>query len=155
MRALQLVAVALAVCFGGPTQAQDVVHGANAVFAGPTLKVAWAIARGPSEEATTVLIRVANVAGRYQRLRLDGVDPFTQAHRVLVPAQALAATVDLAVSRALFADYPSAEIRLFAGDAEAQADQPALTVFYLGVPDTTPEFATRAQAEAYLAGALK
>ena len=32
----------------------------------------------------------------------------------------------------------------------ASANRAELTVFYLGVPDTTPEFAERGQAEAYL-----
>ena len=32
----------------------------------------------------------------------------------------------------------------------AAANKPKLTVFYLGVPDTTPEFADQAAAEAYL-----
>ena len=35
--------------------------------------------------------------------------------------------------------------------APAQADTPRLVVYFLGVPDTTPEFATEANLSAYLA----
>ena len=33
-----------------------------------------------------------------------------------------------------------------------RARRPALTVYYLGVPDTTPEFTSEAALDAYLAG---
>ena len=52
--------------------------------------------------------------------------------------------------RAQFADHPSTEFHFFANAEDAAANKPKLTVFYLGVPDTTPEFAEHAQVDAYL-----
>ena len=51
--------------------------------------------------------------------------------------------------RASFADHPSTEFHFFARGEDATANKPKLTVFYLGVPDTTPEFARAGEAEAY------
>jgi len=54
--------------------------------------------------------------------------------------------------RAGFADFPRREIHLYASEADWRARKPALTVYYLGVPDTTPEFTSEAALDAYLAG---
>ena len=56
------------------------------------------------------------------------------------------ARIDVRVPRAHFADFPRTELRLFASATPAPADAPELVVFYLGVPDTTPEFAVRGGA---------
>ena len=56
----------------------------------------------------------------------------------------------MAIPRAAFADHPSTEFRFFASPEDAAADKPKLTMFYLGVPDTTPEFPGQREAEAYL-----
>ena len=61
----------------------------------------------------------------------------------------------IANARSKFADHPSAEIHLFANENAALAINPALTVFYLGVPDTTPELPTAEGVRAYLDRMLK
>ncbi len=76
-------------------------------------------------------------------IRVDGVDPFTKDRKVFVAARPLDRETDLAIPRAQFADHPSTEIHFFASAEDAAANKPKLTVFYLGVPDTTPEFAAR------------
>ena len=58
---------------------------------------------------------------------------------------------ELRAARAQFADLPRTELRFYATAAAAQADTPRLVVYFLGVPDTTPEFATEANLSAYLA----
>jgi hypothetical protein len=50
------------------------------------------------------------------------------------------------------ADLPRREIHLDAGEGDWRARRPSLTVYYLGVPDTTPEFTSEAAREASLAG---
>jgi hypothetical protein len=144
------LALALLLIAGSPsTRSQEVIHGADSLFAAPTVKIAWAVQKGASEETTVVLLRIVNSAGRYRQVRLDGVDPFSRNRKVLVSARPLAGSIDLTVPRSSFAEYPSCEIHLFREDAGDQAS--SLTVYYLGVPDTTPEFATAKDARAYLA----
>ena len=130
-------------------RAQEVVHGADSIFVSPSVKLAWAVKRGASEAETLVVIRIIADAS-HRIIRVDGVDPFTRDRRVFVAARAFDRKTDLSIPRAQFADHPSTEIHFFASAEDAAANRAKLTVFYLGVPDTTPEFAERGQAEAYL-----
>jgi hypothetical protein len=132
-----------------PAWAQETVHGANSLFVSPTLKIAWAMRKGTTEETTTVVIRVVNSTGAYRQIGLDGVDPFSKQRTTLVAAQPLATLIDLSISRARFAEYPSCEIQLYQSEQLPTDRHPNLTVFYLGVPDTTPEFATAQAMEEY------
>lgn len=134
----------------GQTQEPRAVHGADSLFQMESARVAWAVLRGSTEDRTLVVIRVVNLASAFRHLRVDGVDPFTKDRAVLVEARPLAERADLAVPRARFADHPSAEIHLFASADALRADKPDLVIYYLGVPDTTPEFQARGELDAYL-----
>lgn len=144
----------LAIAVNGSAWAQDTVHGADSLFVSPTVKIAWAVQKGTSEEATTVVIRVLNLAGAYRHVRLDGVDPFTKRRTSLAAVQPFGGQIDLSVPRARFAEYPSCEIQLYRSEALPTDQRPNLTVFYLGVPDTTPEFPTAQAVDTYLARML-
>ena len=144
---LLLVAVlTLPVLAQGP-----VVHGADSVFAEQDLGVVWGVLKNDAEERTMVVLRVSNPTGRYAYLSVDGVDPFTQRRVAVVEGRPLGASVDLSMPRASFADLPRREIHLYASADDWRAGRPGLTVYYLGVPDTTPEFTTEAALESYLA----
>ena len=104
-------------------------------------------------EVAPLVVRVV-AAEAYRVIRLDGVDPFSKDRKVFV-TRPLDRQTDLAIPRAQFADHPSTEFRFFRTQEDATAGRPALTVFYLGVPDTTPEFAAQRDAETYLDGALR
>ena len=135
--------------------AQEVVHGADSLFVSPTVKLAWAVRRGATEADTRVVVRVVPAGTAYRLLRVDGVDPFTKEHKVFVAARALTGQTDVTIPRGAFADHPSTEFRFFASAEDAAANAPKLTVFYLGVPDTTPEFADQSAADAYLTRMLQ
>ena len=62
-----------------------------------------------------------------------------------------AGTFDLRMPRPHFADFPRTELRFYGSLTANETDPPKLVVFYLGVPDTTPEFASEAALETYLA----
>ena len=127
------------------------VHGADSVFAGPDVVIVWGVLKNDTEERTLVVIRVSNPAGRYAYLKVEGVDPFTQRRVALVEGMPLGARGDITASRVSFADLPRREIHLYGSEADWRAGRPGLTVYYLGVPDTTPEFTTEAALESYLA----
>ena len=57
--------------------------------------------------------------------------------------------------RSSFADLPRTEFRFFPSAADAQVDAPRLVVYFLGIPDTTPEFAEPAALDKYLAGRIE
>lgn len=131
------------------------VHGADAVFRSPSVTIAWAVLRSQAEEQTQVVIRVTSAGGRYAYLRIEGVDPFAGARVTLYDRGALpsAGTVTFRSPRPSFAEYPRREIHFYEGEADWRSHRPSLTVYYLGVPDTTPEFSNEAALEAYLDGA--
>ena len=122
------------------------MHGASDTYAGEGVAIVWGVLRGASEESTTVVLRLAVDARRYSRLEVAGIDPFTRETKSRFTAAALGAGLDVRLPRAGFADLPRTELR-FSG---AQS----LTVYYLGIPDTTPEFVSAAALEAHLAARM-
>ena len=132
--------------FTTSARAQE-VHGASDAFAGHGVAVAWGVLRGATEESTIVVLRVAADPRRYSQLEVAGIDPFTRAATIRFAKTALGPSLEVRLPRAGFADHPRTELR-FSG-AEA------LVVYYLGIPDTAPEFATAAALEAHLATRLR
>jgi len=120
------------------------VHGAADAYAEPGIALAWGVLRGADEATTRVTLRIVADAARFPRVAVVGRDPFTQAERVVLAPAPTAALPDLAIPRAHFADYPRTEVRFIGPDA---SDAPVVVVYYLGVPDTTPEFANRPALE--------
>ena len=129
------------------------VHGENSVFAGHGIAMAWGILRGTSEEKTQVVVRIVTVGQAYAYLRIDGVDPFTQERREMLPGQPLGGAVEVRSARASFAEFTRREIQFYTTD-DWHAKQPSLTVYYMGVPDTSPEFTSEAALSKYLDDAL-
>lgn len=142
--------LAAAVMWASAAAAQTKVHGADSLFNAPTLKLAWGVLKGKTEADTQVVIRLVNATSEYRFVQVDGVDPFTKAHAVFVDARPLDKTADISIVRAKFTDHPSTELHLFRDEAAMRAKAPALVVYYLGVPDTTPEFTTADAMDSYL-----
>lgn len=153
MRRLRCLAacVGLAACVELAAQPVPEVHGMADAFGAPGVALAWAVLRDAGGGDATVVIRVAVERERYAAVAVAGIDPFTGAARTVLEATPIAGSVDVAVPRGQFADFPRTELRLFASEASMRAGTPALVVYYLGVPDTTPEFAARPALERYLA----
>ena len=126
------------------------VHGMSDAFAAPGVTMAWGVVRGASETATIVAARIVTDPAIYPWLAVTGGDPFTHRTEPLLAATPSAGVIDVRSPRAHFADFPRTEFRLYESAAAAQQDVPALVVFFLGVPDTTPEFATEDKLQAYL-----
>jgi hypothetical protein len=148
MRQISIFCAACAVAWllAPPAVAADAtreVHGSADAFATPGLALAWAVLRAPKEGDTAVVIRIEPDAQAFAWIEVVGKDPFTQSERPFLAATSVGGPFDLKVPRATFADFPRTEIRLWrSGAAPAAAPAaapPALLVYYLGVPDTTPE----------------
>ncbi len=140
-----------------PTLAQgqgQEVHGENSVFAGHGVAIAWGVLKGATEEQSQVIARIVPAGMVFAAVRIEGVDPFTQNRHVFIDGQPLRGRLDVRTPRGSFADFPRREIQLYRTDADWQAHQPTVTIFYLGLPDTTPEFASEATLFTYLADVL-
>lgn len=125
------------------------VHGASDGFAVAGVALAWAVLRDAAD--AQVVVRIEIDAARYGGVQAVGVDPFTRATRSLPVRTVAPGIVELRAPRAGFADWPRTELRFGAAGAAAA---PALVVYYLGVPDTAPEFTDETRLEAYLAERL-
>lgn len=146
----QLLAVLAAAAWSLPARAAGPaaeVHGSSDAYGEPGLALAWAVRRGADERTTQVVLRIVVDPARYPRLAVVGRDPFGGGEQVLLAPAATTGRVELAIPRAHFADFPRTEIRLY----PAGPGGPTRTVYYLGVPDTTPEFASEPALDAYLA----
>ena len=136
-----------------PGQGQE-VHGENSTFAGHGVAVAWGVLKGATEEQTQVILRIVPMDMSFAVVRIEGVDPFTQNRQVIIDGRPLHDCLDVRTPRGTFADFPRREIRLYRTDADWQAHQPSVMIFYLGLPDTTPEFTSEAALFTYLDDAL-
>ena len=125
------------------------VHGVADAYAGPGMALAWGILRGADEASTQVVIRIMADPQIYSAVAAVGRNPFSERQQTLLSATPTAGVVDVRVPRPQYADFPRTELRFYGSPGALQAGTPALLVFYLGVPDTTPEFATEANLNAY------
>lgn len=131
----------------GPREA----HGSADAYSAPGVTLAWGVLRGATEAATLVVVRIVADRDAFASTAVVGIDPFTQRQQVLLAMTPVTAGIDVRVPRAHFADFPRTEVRLFGSASVAPVVAPKLVVFYLGVPDTTPEFGSEAALESYLA----
>jgi hypothetical protein len=148
-----IAALLLGLCLGPPSGAHgqgSLVHGADSVFATPDVTIVWGVLRASASAEGEVVIRIA-AAPRFQAVSVEAVDPFSGARRAVAGVRSLAGPIDLRRPRPDFADFPRLEVRLY---EVADAGAASLTVYYLGVPDTTPEFATEAALLRYVEDAV-
>ncbi|MBI3517211.1 MAG: hypothetical protein HY060_24520 [Proteobacteria bacterium] len=151
MRHLAACLIAASLLGAPGATAAETLHGADAVFRAAGVTIVWAVARHRDEAKTAVVIRVVDPAKRFAALAVEGVDPFTKQHAPRIAKRPLDGTTDITIARAGFADLPQSELHFYT----ASSATPALTVYYLGVPDTTPEFVEDAALQGYLAQAAR
>jgi hypothetical protein len=132
-----------------PSAEGQQIHGENSSFLGQGVAMVWGVLRGASEESTQVILRIVPAGGDYAAVSLDGVDPFTQRRQELLGMQPLGNQLEIRTSRGTFADHPRREIHFFTAN-DQHAQRPSLTVYFMGLPDTTPEFTSEAALWKYL-----
>jgi hypothetical protein len=130
--------------------APTVVHGESDAFATAGAAIAWAVLRGHTDDDAQVVLRVAPDTRAFAWVAVWGEDPFTRRREPSAPAQATTDAVEIRIARTRFADFPRSEVRLYASREALAAESPALVVYYLGVPDTTPEFPSESALRTHL-----
>ena len=150
MKARLLLAALCCCAVAALAQAPREAHGSHDAFAAPGIALAWGVLRASDEATTAVVVRIVVDPSVYPWLTVVAIDPFSKQEQVVQRPVQAAGPFDLRIPRAQFADYPRTELRLFDSAAHAQANAPQLVVYYLGVPDTTPEFADAAKLDASL-----
>jgi len=156
-RCVALIGIAVATAVAPPSRAAEPAnetHGMADAFAAPGVALAWGILRGANEAATVVVLRIVADTVEYPAVAATGTDPFTRRGVAVLAATRNTGTIDVRVPRAHFADFPRTDVKFYASASPAAADAPKAVVYYLGVPDTTPEFAIEAALDASLADRL-
>lgn len=153
VRGVTLALVLLTYASLAPGQGQE-IHGENSVFAGHGVAIAWGVLKGQTEDETQVILRIVPTSASFAAVRIEGVDPFTQNRRVFMDGQTLGNRLEVRTPRSTFADFPRREIKLYRTEDDWKAARPAVTIYFLGLPDTTPEFTSASALETYLADAL-
>jgi hypothetical protein len=144
--------------FGDLAQAADLpvqVHGSADTYSAPGVALAWGILRGADESKTIVVVRVVTDPSVYKMAAVAGIDPFTERRKDQLKATSVENGLDIRLPRPSFGDLPRTEFRFFRSAEDAKAGAPQLVVYYLGVPDTTPEFAESSALDTYLAGRIE
>lgn len=127
------------------------LHGMTDAYAVPGIALAWGVLRGADEATTVVALRIVVDPARFSAVGVSGTDPFTQGTVTLLPSTPVSGRIELHIPRAHFAEFPRTDMRFEATTSAPRTDAQDVVVYYLGVPDTTPEFASPAALDAYLA----
>ncbi len=130
------------------------LHGSADAFAVPGVALAWGVQRGATEEATLVVVRVVTDPDVYADIAVTGIDPFTQRRQQRLATTPSAGGVELRTPRAHFAEFPRTEFLFYAPGPMPKSRTASLLVFYVGVPDSTPEFVDAAKLDAYLSARI-
>ncbi|HET8578400.1 MAG TPA: hypothetical protein VFO18_15000 [Methylomirabilota bacterium] len=130
------------------------LHGADTVLVAPTVTIIWGVLSDPKQEQPLAIARVINTSRSYEFVTLVAVNPFSGRRAVVADGVALNDQVDLRSPRGSYADYPRREFHLYRTAADLRVKRPALTVYYLGLPDTTPELRSQTALEAWFSLAL-
>jgi hypothetical protein len=141
-----------------PTQGQKEYHGADSVFEKEGMVILWAILKGSTEETSWVYIKILQPEGGqipFSIFGVEAVDPFSKAKEWIVKGKTLNNPQMIRSIRASFREKIGRRISFYQNKEEYQADKPAMAVFYLGVPDTSPELLSEKEVEDYFEKAIQ
>lgn len=131
------------------------IHGADSSFRAQGITILWAILKGPADESSFVHIRILQAdPGGFRFYGVEAVDPFSKERVWVMKGEPLRAIQTLKIVRTEFRDKTERWLHFYKDRGALEKREPALTIFYHGVPDTAPELLTEAELEAYLVQAL-
>jgi hypothetical protein len=133
-------------------------HGADSIFEKEGIVILWAILKGSTEETSWVYIKMISSGSGpipFPVFSVEAVDPFSNAKEWVVKGENLRKSQIVKSVRASFRDKTGRRILFYRSKEDCQAEKPAMTVYYLGVPDTSPEFLSEKEIEGYFVKALE
>jgi hypothetical protein len=155
---LALVLGILAIVGIPPAYGQKEYHGADSVFEMEGVAILWAILKGPDEDHSWVHIKIIDSTVRpppFQFYSVQAVDPLSNEKEWVVKNVEWKRENEIKASRSSFKDKPARRILFYKNTADDPREKPAMTVFYMGIPDTTPELLTENQLKDYFAKAME
>jgi len=150
-----MILIALAVPFA---DSQSEYHGADSVFRMEGVTILWAILKGPDEERSWVYLKILHPEEedhRYPFFSVEALDPFTGKKEWVVRGEKLGKEYILKSVRSSFREMTGRRFLFYRDSKEIEENRPKMTVFYMGIPDTSPELLTERQVEDYFSKALE
>jgi len=130
----------------------EILHGADSTFRTDALGICWGIVKDVKTDGLQVVTRIQLLdQGKtpYRSFAVKAFHPFTEDSEWIVPRQSLENTNDIKSPREDFKRLGGRQV-FFYESATGPEDQPAdLIVEYLGIPDTSPQFAGYDELEDY------
>jgi len=130
----------------------EIVHGADSTFRTDTLGICWGIVKDATSGALQVVTRIQLLEqekNSFRSFAVKAFHPFTETSEWIAPRQSLENTNDIISPREDFKRLGGRQI-FFYENATGPENQPAdLIVEYLGIPDTSPQFAGYDELEDY------
>jgi len=139
-----------------PVFGQTEFHGADSVFEREGITILWAILKGPTEEGSWVCIKIVN-SGKspFQTFSVEAVDPFSKEKEWVVKGKKLEKENLVRGVRTSFRDKTARRILFYRSTEAFEKENPDMAVYYLGVPDTSPEVLLEKEMEGYFEKAIE
>ena len=146
----------LIICEIPPVLGQNEFHGADSVFEREGITILWAILKGPTEESSWVYIKIVN-SGKspFQIFSVEAVDPFTKEKEWVVKGKKFEKENLVRSDRTSFRDKTARKILFYRSTEAFEKETPDMAVYYLGIPDTSPEVLSEKEMEDYFVKALE
>jgi hypothetical protein len=147
---LTLIAVILVTWKISPVLGQREFHGADSVFEKDGITILWAILKGPTEESSWVHIKIiCSGENPFQIFSVEAVDPFSKEKEWVVIGKKLEKENLVRSNRASFREKTGRRILFYRSTEVFEKENPDMIVYYLGVPDTSPELLSEKGIEDY------
>lgn len=130
------------------------IHGADSSFRTGPIGICWGMLRGAPGSDVQVIIRIrilSDGVSPYSDYAVQAMHPLTKATEWAVTKRSLEKINTAAAPRESFKNLTGRRIYFY----RPAAAEPELAVYYMGVPDTTPELPDAAQLEQYFDLAFK
>ncbi len=131
-------------------------HGVDSVFEKEGIVILWAILKGQDEANSWVYIRIINSGGNpFQFYSVEAIDPFSKEKEWVVKGETLQKKNVVKSIRTSFRDKTSRRILFYRSMEALEKETPDMSVFYMGVPDTSPEVLSDKEMDNYFEKALE
>ena len=139
-----------------PVFGQTEYHGADSAFEKEGITILWAVLKGPTEESSWVYIKIVNSGKNpFQIFSVEAIDPFSKEKEWVVKGKKLEKENLVRGVRTSFRDKTARRILFYRSEKAFEKENPDMAVYYLGVPDTSPEVLSEKEMEDYFEKALE
>ena len=139
-----------------PVFGQNEFHGADSVFEREEITILWAILKGPTEESSWVSIKIVNSGKNFFHIfSVEAVDPFSKEKEWVVKGKKLEKENLVKSNRTSFRDKTARRILFYRSTEAFEKEKTDVVVYYLGVPDTSPEVLSEKEMEGYFEKAIE